>query len=132
MDILAPAQEPPVPRAYVLSMVILSFKGRRDVDGAPVPARRGPGRDRGTGPGDRLLGAPLTPGRRDDPAGSRRLLLEAFTADERHQVVDYLKARYGDRVGAITGQTLDFHPCPGPAPPLRHPEGRTVGFIPST
>lgn len=127
VDILAPAQQPPVPRAYVLTMVILSFKGRRDVEVHLFRPAVDPA-EAADWPWERLLGDPLEPGR-DDPAGSRRLLLEAFTADERNAVVDYLKARYGDRVSMITGQALDF-PIPLGLRPLSDiPEGKTVGFI---
>lgn len=127
VDILAPAQDPPVPRAYVLTMVIMSFKGRRDVEVHLFRPEVDPS-DAAAWPWARLLGEPVEPGR-DDPEGSRRLLLEAFTADERHQVVEYLKERYADRVSAITGQALEF-PIPLGLRPLSEiPEGKTVGFI---
>jgi len=127
VDILAPAHEPPVPRAYVLSMVILSFKGRRDVEVHLFRPAVDPA-EAADWPWERLLGEPVAPGH-DDPAGSRRLLLEAFTADERNAVVDYLKERYQDRVSFITGQALSF-PIPLGLRPLSDiPEGKTVGFI---
>ncbi len=127
IDILAPAQEPPVPRAYVLSMTILSFKGRRDVEVHLFRPEVDPA-EAANWRWDHVLGDPLEPGR-DDPEGSRRLLMECFTADERNQVVEYLKQRYGDRVSTITGQAVEF-PVPLGLRPLSDiPEGKTVGFI---
>lgn len=117
----------PVDRAYVLSMTIKSFKGRRDVQvhlfrtGYDMAEAQGY-------PWEHLLGEPLD-AQHTDAEGSRQLLLEAFTADERDQILAYLEKRYADRLTEISAQPMDF-PIPlGLCPLSAFPEGETIGFI---
>jgi hypothetical protein len=123
---------PPFERAYVVSVVIRSFKGRRDVEVhlfRPADASSDGGAAEGAGyPWDRLLGEPVEPGR-DDPEGSRKMVLESFTRDERDRLVEYLKERYADRLEAIESRALDFPVPLGLAPLSSVPEGKSIGFI---
>ncbi|NJB66610.1 hypothetical protein GGQ74_000250 [Desulfobaculum xiamenense] len=123
------SQQPlPTDRAYVMSMTIKTFKGRRDV----VVHLFRTGYDAATEdhayPWQHLLGQPLDMHHTDDK-GSRKVLLEAFTKEERDQILDYLAKRYEDRVSEIAARPMDF-PIPLGLVPLSDiPEGQTIGFI---
>lgn len=127
ITVIEPPAQPPVDRAFALSMVIKSFKGRRDVevhlfrpDWDPV--------EEAAYDWDALLGAPLEGG----PASSeqtRKVLLEAFTAEERDRIIDYLKDQYATRLASIAAVPLDL-PVPVGLPPLCSlSEGKDIGFI---
>ncbi len=128
MDIrlVAPAAPLPLERAYALSMTIKSFKGRRDVEvhlfrHAWDPAEEG-GCDWNALLGPTIEGAP-------DPESSRKVILEAFTLQERNQIVSYLKEHYASRLAAIDSAPLAF-PVPRGLPPLCSlAEGKSIGFI---
>lgn len=128
INIQNPEYPLPVDRAYVVSIVIKSFKGRKDVD---VHLFR-PDWDESEMENydwSKLLGRPLEPGMSMDPVGSRKTLLECFTKEERDRVVDYLKTRYHDRVSSITSRCIDF-PIPLGLKPLSEiPEGKDIGKI---
>jgi len=112
----------PVARAWTLSMVVKTFKGRKDVlirlfrstwNAAEENAYDWPP----------LLGA--------SPAleTRRRVLLESFTADERDAVVHYLRTRYQDKVSAITSCPLRF-PIPADQTVLSGmTEGKDIGVL---
>jgi len=119
----------PVERAFVISMVIKSFKGRRDVEVHLFHA--GPHESElETAEGviwDDLVdsGHPKA----DKSVETFKIILEAFTEAERDQVIEYLKNRYEGRVSQINACTLSF-PIPQGMPPLSAaPEGKTIGFI---
>lgn len=123
------AQGPlPIERIHAVSIVIRSFKGRRDVeahlfrmdyDEAELDRRDW----------ESLIGAPLDPGMEFDPENSKRILLEAFTREERDRIVDFISERYQDRVTKITACPLSL-PIPAGLPPLStYPEGKSIGFI---
>lgn len=135
IHILSPAAPLPVQRAWVLSMSIRSFKGRRDVEvhlfrpawsaeeeEALAAALEGPGQAG-------IIGEPLAPGAGGDPSGSRRIILEAFTAGERDQIVDYLKTHYTSRLSGLTCAPLDFPVPLGLTPLSAMDEGKSIGLI---
>lgn len=121
------AQPLPVERAYVLSVTIKSFKGRRDVEVHLFRTEYNENEEQDY-TWQNLLGQPVDASHTDDK-GSRQVLLEAFTKEERDQIIDYLKERYSDRLGEINAHPMDF-PIPlGLAPLSSFPEGQTIGFI---
>jgi hypothetical protein len=142
INVETPSSPPPVERAFVVSVTIRSFKGRRDVEvhlfrpadassgsaAGPEASDNEAGPEASAYPWERLLGEPVEPGR-DDPEGSRKMVLESFTKDERDRLVEYLKDRYADRLEAIESRALDFPVPLGLAPLSSVPEGKSIGFI---
>ena len=127
ITVIEPPAPLPVDRAHALSMVIKSFKGRRDVDVHLFRYRWDPAEEAAYD-WDALLGDPLEGG----PASSeqtRQVLLEAFTTDERDRLIAYLKDQYATRLASIASQPLDL-PIPVGLPPLCSlSEGKDIGFI---
>ena len=130
MDIQITATETPTPcpRAWALTMTIRTFKGRRDVEvhlfrPAWDPAEEN---DRDWG---MLVGGALNGEEAADPASARRIILESFTARERDQIIDYLKAHYTSRLTGVFAAPLPF-PVPQGMPALSDlDEGKSIGFI---
>ncbi len=128
IEIIPPDKKLLTERAHVISMVIKSFKGRKDVEVHVFRPEYAPSEVESYD-WDTLLGDQLHPAIPADPAKSRKVLLEAFTAEERDLVVDYLAKRYEEKVSRITAAPLDL-PVPLGLPPLSEiPEGKTMGFI---
>ncbi len=123
------AQTPlPTDRAYVISMVIKTFKGRRNVEvhlfRSNVDMAEAANYD-----WDKLLGDQIHPELEVDLEKSKCILLESFTEEERDQIVEYLKDRYGDRLESINSGPMDL-PIPLGLPSLSSiPGGKTIGFI---
>ncbi len=118
----------PVDRAYTVSMVIKSFKGRRNVE---VHLFRPDCQDTGNQEYDwsKLLGDPIHPDVHVDLESSKKILLECFTIEERDAVLEYLKQRYDERLAGISSGPLPL-PVPLGMPPLSEiPGGKTIGFI---
>lgn len=129
IQIVPPDTELPVERAYVISMVIKSFKGRKDVVVHLYRPDVTLDTDDETYDWDKLLGDPIHPLADVDFDASKKVLLESFTLDEIDLVVDYLQLRYMNRVSTVTACPLDL-PVPLGLPPLSAvPEGKTIGFI---
>lgn len=129
MQIHSTASTQPLPseRAYVMSIVIKSFKGRRDVEVHLFRPEYGEAEKSGY-QWENLLGDPVEPGM-DDPEGSRKVLLEAFTKEERDAILNYLAEHYQDRVTEVHAQPMNF-PIPLGLQPLSSiPEGKTIGLI---
>lgn len=129
MEIHSTSSSTPLPtdRVYVMRTVIKSFKGRRDVM-VHLFRSNVPDEEMKEYPWMQILGEPLD-NTHVDPVGSRKVLLEAFTAEERDQIIEYLKTRYKDRLKSIECHPMDF-PIPiGLSPLSSFPEGRTIGFV---
>ena len=129
MQIHSSASTHPLPsdRAYVISMVIKSFKGRRNVE-VHLFRPKYDEAEQNAYDWNNLLGDPIEPGM-DDPIGSRKVMLEAFTKEERDIILEYLKAHYDDRVSEVNAQPMNF-PIPVGLNPLSAiPEGKTIGLI---
>jgi len=130
VDTIEPNQTLPVERGYVLSMVIRTFKGRRDVE---VHLYRAAWDEAEMNDYDwnNLLGGTIErkDGQPVDPEGSRKVLLEAFTREERDQIIDYLSSRYASRLTKITAAPLGFPIPQGLVPLSSFPEGKTIGTI---
>lgn len=117
----------PCERAFVLSMVIRSFKGRRDVE---VHLFRSGWAEtdalicRGEG-----IFEPAASADKESHERACAFLMEAFTAEERDALIDYLSARYADKVSEITAAPLPF-PIPTDISPLSTvPLGQDIGLI---
>jgi len=118
----------PVDRAWTVSMVIKSFKGRKDVMVHLFRPEWDPA-EAGIYDWNVLLGDPVDPDLPVSLESSRRILLEAFTEPERDALVDYLKTRYKDKVSEIHGCALNF-PIPLGLTALSElEEGKDIGFI---
>lgn len=125
MDIVRqePQAAPPCPRAYVATICIRVFKGRKDVivhlfRPEPTPAE--------TFAWDQLVEESAADAGRGD---SREVILESFCREELEQIVTYLAGRYADRLTAITTNVLHF-PLPAGLLSLGSmPEGKDIGRI---
>jgi hypothetical protein len=128
IDVIQPHTPLPVARAWVLSMVVSSFKGRKNVEAHLFRWEYEPEPDESYD-WSALLGEPIHPQAEVDPEKSKRVLFEAFTAEERDQVINFLKERYGSRLASLVAHPMDL-PIPLGIPPLSDiPEGKTMGFI---
>ncbi|HDQ41402.1 MAG TPA: hypothetical protein ENN39_10295 [Desulfonatronum sp.] len=128
LNIAATHQEAPVARAHVLTMTIKSFKGRRNVDVHLYRAQWNPD-EMEHYDWEKLLGDVEHPESGIDPENSRKVLLEAFTLDERDQLIQYLQNRYGSKLESIASCSLNF-PIPRGLTALSDvAEGKSVGRI---
>lgn len=128
LNIVAPDHEPPVSRAHVLTMTIKSFKGRRNVE-VHLYRAAWPLREMNEYAWDDLLGEVEHPEEGIAPENSRKVLLEAFTAEERDQVIAYLQRRYGSKLESIASCALNFPIPQGLAALADVAEGKSVGRI---
>jgi len=127
IEIIAPTSPLPIDRAHAVSMTIKSFKGRRDVEVHLFRHTWDPEEEEAID-WDKLLAAQ---GMSEAPeaAGSRKVVLEALTAEERDKIVAYLKEHYANRLSAITSGPIPF-PIPIGLMALSDlSEGKSIGFI---
>ncbi|MDP3426535.1 MAG: hypothetical protein Q8S17_04060 [Humidesulfovibrio sp.] len=117
----------PIDRAYALSMTIKSFKGRRDVE-VHLFRHVWDSEEEGAIDWDLLLAAKGM-SEAEEAAGSRRVVLEALTADERDRIVDYLKEHYAGRLTGIVSMPIPFLVPVGLVALSDMSEGKTIGFI---
>lgn len=127
VTILPPDSLLPTDRAYTLSMVIRSFKGRREVE-VHLFRPDWPESEANESHFDTLIGPPMDP-EHTDSEGSRRIILEAFTADERDQIINYLEEQYSTRLTAIRSTPLTFPVPAGLAGMTQIGPGKDIGFI---
>ncbi|NDV27217.1 hypothetical protein [Desulfovibrio sp. JC010] len=120
--------EIPSPRGYAVSMVIKSFKGRRDVE-VHLFRPEWDEADAAEIKWDGLFGAPAALDAVPNEEKDRKIVLESFTMEERDQVVDYLKEHYSSRLESIFSTPMEF-PVPAGLPPLSSiTEGKDIGLI---
>lgn len=120
--------EIPIKRGYAVSMVIRSFKGRREVEVHLFRPDWGP-EDEGEIIWDNVFGSPATLDAVPDENKDRKVVLESFTKEERDQVIDYLKEHYSSRLESIFATPMEF-PVPSGLPPLSSiSEGKDIGLI---
>jgi len=129
MQINSVASERPLPaeRAYVMTMTIKSFKGRLNVLVHLFRPEYDPA-ESDLYVWENLLGGAIEPGM-EDPEGSKKVLMEAFTKTERDQVFEYIKDRYTDRVTEATARAMSFPIPTGLTPLSAIPEGKSVGLV---
>lgn len=130
IDIISPTGTLPTERAWNVSMVIKTFKGRKDV---LVRLFRPSWMESETRHYDwATLLAPDAPDVVDTPErqeSRRRVLLEAFTAAERDALMDYLTRRYQDKVSAIRACPVAFPLSRNACPACEVEEGKDTGCI---
>ena len=127
ITILNPDTSLPAERAFSISMVIRSFKGRRDVEVHLFRSQWDPEEYDGMD-WDRLLGDPISPSS-TDPEGSKMVVLEAFTDVERDTIVDYLKLQYSTRLTALRSAPISFPVPTGLTGFTQVTAGKGIGFI---
>lgn len=120
--------ELPVDRAWTVSMVVKTFKGRKDVVIRLFRPTWDPAEEDAYD-WSSLCGAPHPSKTADCPARERHVLLESFTADERDAVVNYLRTHYQDKVSALTTSPLTFPIPAGQAVLSDVTEGRDIGLV---
>ena len=121
--------EIPVKRGYAVSMVIRSFKGRRDVEVHLFRPEWNSEDENEISWDNNLFGSPATLGSIPDEKKDRKIILESFTKEERDKVVDYLKDHYSSRLESIFSTPMEF-PVPTGLPPLCSiTEGKDIGLI---
>jgi hypothetical protein len=119
---------PPVDRGYVVSMVVASFKGFENVE-VHLYKPRWDESEAGSFNWESLLGEPIRPNAPVDSDGSRKVLLESFSAWERNQVLEYLQKRYSDKLESVSTSVMDFPVPLGLTPLCEVPETETIGRI---
>jgi hypothetical protein len=127
IQIIPAGKDLPIDRAHALSMTIKSFKGRRDVEVHLFRHTWDPEEEEAID-WDQLLAAQGM-SEAEEAAGSRRVILEALTNDERDRIVGYLKEHYGTRLAAINSAPIPFPVPIGLIALSDMSEGKTIGFI---
>lgn len=128
IDIVEGQEKMPVDRCWSVTVVIKSFKGRKDVE---VHLFR-PDWDyleEETYDWNDILGDPMHPDMDADMGSGRKLVMESFTPEERDLIVGYFKERYEGKLSSIHACPIDF-PVPLGIPALCDlTEGKDIGFI---
>ncbi len=127
IEIIKPEGSLPSERAYAVSMTIKSFKGRRDVDVHLFRHAWDPEEEPAMD-WDALLGAQGM-GEDEKAAGSRHVVLESFTAEERDQLIAYLKEHYAGKLKSVFSAPIPFPVPIGLTALSSISEGKSVGFI---
>jgi len=125
--IIPPDAPLPIDRAFALSMTIKSFKGRRDVEVHLFRSAWDPEEEEAID-WDALL-AQRGMSEAPEAAGSRHVILEALTLEERDNIVAYLKEHYASRLAAIVSGVIPFPVPVGLTALSDMSEGKTIGFI---
>ena len=127
INIIPPESDPMIDRVYVVGMTIKSFKGRKDVD-VHLFRTEWDDEEYEVYEWNDLLGAPVDPDHAN-PEGSKKIILESFTEEERDQVIAYLKEHYSEKLSTINSAVMDL-PVPKGLPSLSDFEpGKDVGLI---
>ncbi len=120
--------EIPIKRGYAVSMIIRSFKGRREVE-VHLFRPEWAAEEENEISWDNIFGSPATLDAIPNEKKDRKIILESFTLEERDQVVDYLKEHYSSRLESIFSTPMEF-PVPTGMPPLSSiTEGKDIGLI---
>ena len=128
LNIFTAQEKLPVKNGYMISATITNFKGRKDVE---VHLYRPEWDEEEARSYDwsKLLGDPVEKDMSLNPQGSRKVLMESFTVEERDMIVEYLKERYISRLSAITSRPLDFPVPLGLTPLCEIPEDEDIRRI---
>jgi len=128
IDIVPALETLPVDRAWSISIVIKSFKGRKDVE-VHLFRPEWDALEEDLYDWDHVLGDPIHPDMDADMVSGKKLVLESFTPEERDMVVGYLDKRYAGKLEAIAACPIDF-PIPLGIPALcTLSEGKDAGFV---
>ena len=127
INIIAPNYDPPSDHAHSISITIKSFKGRRNVE-VHLFRSKWKANDEQNLDWKDLIGPPIEPSM-TDKSGSKKIIMESFTIDERDLIINYLKEQYSTRLMSIRSTPLSF-PVPAGLTGLSEIEaGKTIGFI---
>lgn len=127
INIISPEQNFPLDRAYVVNIMIRSFKGRKDVE---VHLYRPWWNQAEEEEYDWGLIVNQSHGRtREDMNKSRKVVMELFTASERDALVGYLRDRYSEKLRLINSAPLSFPVPVGLSPLSMLPENENHGRI---
>lgn len=130
INVTPPATQPPVDRAFLMTMVINSFKGRKDVD---LHLFRPLGEDAQAQAEaydwTALVDTPHHPNMDDDIKSAQAIVLEAFTEAERDSLLQWIKAHYEGRVSQVDTGPMSFPVPLGMMPLSNIPEGKTIGKV---
>ncbi|EPR44103.1 hypothetical protein dsx2_1847 [Desulfovibrio sp. X2] len=119
---------PDIDRGFSLSMVIKSFKGRRNVE-VHLFRPEWTAEEQENYRWELMLGGPVAPNVPPDPVGSKQVFMESFGPGERDAIIEFLKKTYEDKLVAIYSAPLSF-PIPlGLVPLSSVPEGKDIGII---
>ncbi|MFZ5426173.1 MAG: hypothetical protein ACOZEN_04310 [Thermodesulfobacteriota bacterium] len=128
IDIVPPLEKLPTDRAWSISVVIKSFKGRKDVE-VHLFRPCWDELEEEMYDWNGILGDPIHPDMDADIDSGRKLVMESFTPEERDLVIDFFKNRYADKLESISSCPIDF-PIPLGIPALCSlSEGKDVGFV---
>jgi hypothetical protein len=128
IDIVPPQEKLPVDRAWSMSVVIKSFKGRKDVE-VHLFRPEWDALEEESYDWDKVLGDPMHPDMDADMGSGRKLVMESFTPEERDMMVAYFQERYAGKLDAVRSCPIDF-PVPLGIPALCDiAEGKDIGFI---
>lgn len=123
-----PPTPPKTPRCYVVTVVIKSFHGRKNVEVHLFKPEFDPA-ERDAIEWDDLIGDPMHPDVYADPERTKLVVMESFTRPEVERLAAYFKERYDDKMESINASPMQF-PVPQGMPPLSAmPEGQNIGFI---
>ncbi len=127
INIIPPESSLPLARAFVLNMVIKSFKGRKDVEIHLYRPQWDPSEEDAYN-WDTVI--QKSPGQaQNEMINSRQVILESFVLEERDSILDYLKSRYFQKLKVINSAPLPF-PLPAGLTPLSMmPENNNYGRI---
>ncbi len=126
---IVPAQEKlPVDRAWSMTVVIKSFKGRKDVE-VHLFRPEWDTLEEDVYDWDSVLGDPIHPDMDADMSSARRLVMESFTVEERDMLVAYFQQRYADKLEAVRSCPIDFPVPLGIAALSDLEEGKDIGFV---
>lgn len=117
-----------IDRVWSVSIVIKSFKGRRDVE-VHLFRPEWTQEEEDIYDWDYLIGDPIHPDFDDNVYSGRKLVMESFTVEERDQLVEYLKGRYAGKLAAIRSCPIELPVPMGIAALSDLPEGKDTGFI---
>lgn len=115
INIIPPEKCLPIDRAFIVNIVIKSFKGRKNVDVHLYRPEWDEAEEK-LYDWDRIV-SQSPDSTRDDLKKSSQVVMETYTIEERDQLVDYLKERYADRLKLINSVPLSF-PVPAGLMPL--------------
>ena len=128
IDIVPALETLPVDRAWSMTIVIKSFKGRKDVD-VHLFRPCWDALEEDVYDWNKILGDPMHPDMDADIGSGRKLVMESFTPEERDLMVTYFKERYAGKLEAIRSCPIDF-PIPLGIPALCDlTEGKDMGFV---
>ncbi|OBQ46042.1 hypothetical protein [Halodesulfovibrio spirochaetisodalis] len=123
----------PIDRIHTISIIIRSFKGRKNVEAhlfrSDVPESELPStilHQRIDTDTEKYALEPHLTGTLED---TQRMVLESFTEKERDTILRYLEQRYHTRLKSVSTAPLTFPVPQGTIPLASIPEGKSIGFI---